>query len=483
MKVSLQYALSDAKVPVGLGPQQRQLITTIALVPEETESQRPLNVGIVFDRSASVGSLAWGYLKQGLLHMAAQLTPQDRLTVVGFNHCAQVLVRGEEGTQPGDYWRQLRSRLEVLEPGGGTCLNEALRLGLMEMVPHRQGRVSEVVLITDGHNEHGSDRRCDKLAEFLAQHHLGFQCVGLPGGGGDQDYAATRFLTQLVNLAQGTWIPVEEPEQLPQVLGRCLTQLQTLRCTQTLLQFRADARLRLAAYQPWAQVSPEVSHLQPQSIAGEDHSIITLSLGTLVTYSPKVVLTNFYVDGCQSGVQTLAQMQVQGINPGLEVEEWEPVMGSQEAGHLHSPINTAISVDSAMVSPQEGSPVEEARPRSPVPPGEGEPRSHPLLVRSPTVAVRLWGVTDYQPSLNPHVRPHVLNLAKYRQIHLAEARLLQGDRQGAIPMLYAAALAAQELGNPQVAHWVGQWADRLRRGESLSPHDRHLLHVAAQSVI
>ncbi|MGA1284775.1 MAG: hypothetical protein ACO34J_12055, partial [Prochlorothrix sp.] len=86
-------------------------------------------------------------------------------------------------------------------------------------------------------------------------------------------------------------------------------------------------------------------------------------------------------------------------------------------------------------------------------------------------------------TLAPAVRPHLLNLTKYRQVALAEARIEAGDAAGAAHMLYAAAVTAQELGNVQVEQVLGHQADRLRNGSNLSGQERHVLRILAQSVV
>ena len=411
MKVSLQYALSDAQGEVGTAQHQRQLMTTIRVVPESTDTYQPLNLTVIVDRSASIAPATLDTLKQSLLQLAAQLTPQDYLTLVAFNHCAEVLVSHGQG----DHWSAVRSALDCLEPQGGTCLSEALRLGLSEVMQHRNDRISQVLLISDGSNDHGSDDRCGKLAEFLGENHIGFQAIALGVGQGSQG-----LLADLVTLAQGKLTVVQHLDQLSPVLHQSFTQLQSVRCVNAVLYWVPEPTVRLAAHQPWAQVSPEVMDLDPKITSNR----VKVTLGTVVNYSPRVLLANLYVAGITPGVQTLGRLQVQYRHPqGTEV------------------------------------------------------------LRSPTHSVSLTGLAQHQPSTSPEMRPHLLNLAKYRQVALAETGLEAGDLAGAAQMLYAAALTVQELGNPQAEQLLGHSADRLRGGGLLGEADRQLLRLLAQSVL
>ncbi|MGA1356019.1 MAG: vWA domain-containing protein [Prochlorothrix sp.] len=420
MKVSLQYALSDPQVAPGQ-PNQRQLITTLRVETEPEDTYRPLNLAIILDRSASVAPSVFATLKQALLTLATQLTPQDRLTLVTFNHCAELRLRppGETATTAAtattDHWLSLGEALRGLKPEGGTCLNEALRLGISELVKHQNDRISHVMLITDGSNDHGSDRRCLKLAEFLAEKRISLQVVGLGLETGETD-----LLQQLVEVGQGTLKRVNQTGQLQALLKDQLTQLQSLRCLDTVLYWIPEAGVQLAQQQPWAQVAPEVCDLDPE-ITPER---VTLRLGTLVTYSPRVLLTNLYITASQPGLHRVAKMQV----------------------HYRHPLETT------------------------------QRRSAPVLITA-------TATPNHTATLAPAVRPHLLNLTKYRQVALAEARIEAGDAAGAAHMLYAAAVTAQELGNVQVEQVLGHQADRLRNGSNLSGQERHVLRILAQSVV
>lgn len=414
MKVSLQYALSDPKVALGQ-PNQRQLLTTLRVETEPEDTYRPLNLAIVVDRSASVAPATLIALKQALLALAAQLTPQDRLTLVTFNHCAELRIRPQPDDATVDHWLNLREALQEIAPQGGTCLNEALRLGIREMVQHRTDRLSQVLLISDGRNDHGSSSICLQLAQFLAQNQIGFQVMGL-----GLSHDSPNLLQAMVEVGQGSLQRVNQTRQLQALLKDYVSQLQTLRCLETVLYWLPEPGVKLAQHQPWTQVAPAICDLDPDLTQQR----LALNLGTLVTYRPRVLLTNLYVTSPAPGSRPLARMQV----------------------HYRHPVTKTLH-------------------------------------RSPPVRIQYRGVPNHTATLAPIVRPHLLNLTKYRQVALAEARLEAGDRTGAAQMLYAAAITAQELGNLEVEQVLGHQADRLRNGAQLSGQERHLLRILAQSVV
>src|SRR4029077_16449813 len=86
---------------------------------------RPLNLVLLLDNSGSMERADRAQIiREALRVLAAQLQPQDKLSVVTFARTARLWVDGMPGSQAGD----VVNGLSKLTPEGGTNLEEAMRL-------------------------------------------------------------------------------------------------------------------------------------------------------------------------------------------------------------------------------------------------------------------------------------------------------------------------------------------------------------------
>jgi Ca-activated chloride channel homolog len=145
----------------------------------------------------------------------------------------------------------------------------------------------------------------------------------------------------------------------------------------------------------------------------------------LMTGGSRVVLVNLYLNQLSPGSQTIAKVQVRYDDPAT----------SQE-GLLTEHIPVQIQVQPA-----------------------------------------------YQPQPNPQVQKAILMLAKYRQTQIAETKLKQGDRDGAVTMLQTAANTALQLGDQGAATVLQTSATRLQSGEELSEADRKKTRIVAKTIL
>jgi Ca-activated chloride channel family protein len=76
-----------------------------------------------------------------------------------------------------------------------------------------------------------------------------------------------------------------------------------------------------------------------------------------------------------------------------------------------------------------------------------------------------------------------LVLAKYRQTQIAEAKLEQGDRTGAVTMLQTAAKTALQIGDTNAATVLQTSATRLQAGQELSEADRKKTRIASKTIL
>lgn len=109
---------------------------------------RPLNIVLLLDNSGSMERADRVQIIREALHvLAAQLQPQDKLSVVMFARTARLVVDGISGAKAGEVAEQLGG----VTPQGGTNLEDAMNLAYQTAARHYfASGLNRVVLLTDG---------------------------------------------------------------------------------------------------------------------------------------------------------------------------------------------------------------------------------------------------------------------------------------------------------------------------------------------
>ncbi len=303
MKVNLQAALSDSHVDEKQASSQRQLSISIAAISQVLDRTLPLNLCLVLDRSGSMSGQPLETVKQAALRLIEQLTPSDRLCVIVFDHRATVLIANQAVENSQAIARQIQS----LETGGGTCIDEGIKLGIQEAALGKRDRVSHLFLLTDGENEHGDNQRCLKLAQIASEHQITLNTLGF-GAHWNQD-----VLEQIADSAGGTLSYIEQPEQALSEFSRLFTRLQSVGLTNAYLLLKLSPQVRLAEFKAIAQVAPETVELSGQM----ESDRYAVRLGDLMIDNSRVILVNLYLSQLSLGIQPVATVQVRYDDPAL----------------------------------------------------------------------------------------------------------------------------------------------------------------------
>ncbi|HEY9656305.1 MAG TPA: VWA domain-containing protein, partial [Crinalium sp.] len=174
MKVGLQSVLNDANIDAVQVNSQRQLSVSIAAIAEPLSRSVPLNLCLILDHSGSMSGRSLDTVKQAAIRLVDRLSPGDRLTLVAFDHKAKVLVPNQVIDNPAS----IKLQINQLKAGGGTAIDEGLRLGIEELAKGKKDTVSQAFLLTDGENEHGDNDRCLKLAKLATGYNLTLNTLG-----------------------------------------------------------------------------------------------------------------------------------------------------------------------------------------------------------------------------------------------------------------------------------------------------------------
>ncbi len=301
MKVNLKASLSDAHVPADQASSQRQLCLSLSALKEGLEHSAPLNLCLVLDHSGSMSGKPLATVKEAAINLVQALQPSDRLAVVAFDHEAQVIVPsdGVWETEP------IIQAIKALKAQGGTAIDKGMKEGIKETADGKEGRVSQIFLLTDGENEHGDNDRCLKLAEVAAEYNITVNTLGF-GAHWNQD-----ILEAIADSAQGRLSYIEKPEQALGVFTQLFSRMQTVGLTNVTLLLEFDPLVRLAELKPIAQVEPETIELTPQL----EGNLYSVRLGDLMTEQARVILANLYLGQFPPGDHQMGTVQIRYDDP------------------------------------------------------------------------------------------------------------------------------------------------------------------------
>jgi len=321
MRVTLKSALSDSHIDANQSSSQRQLMLSIAATSEQINTNLPINLCLVLDHSGSMQGKPLETVKKAAFSLIESLGVNDRLSVIAFDHRAKVILPSQSRQ---DDLTLIRSKIQQLQAGGGTAIDEGIKLGIQESSTGSKGYVSHIFLLTDGENEHGDNQRCLKLAAVAAEYGITLNTFGF-GDRWNQD-----ILEKIADIAGGSLSYIERPEQALIEFTRLFNRLQSVRLTNAFLQLELAPQTHLADLKPIAQVAPETIEM---SLQKEGNFYIT-RLGDLMIDEEKIILLNLYIDQIPPGTHTIAKVKIRYDDPasgqkGLETATFSLDITSQ----------------------------------------------------------------------------------------------------------------------------------------------------------
>ena len=140
MKVILKAKFSDSHLDSNQASSQRQVEVSIAAEQgEEQINSAPLNLCLVLDHSGSMSGRPIETVKQAAIELVNKLSPNDRISVIAFDHRAEVLVPNQAVTNINF----IKEQINQLQPAGGTAIDEGMKLGLQESALGKKERISQ----------------------------------------------------------------------------------------------------------------------------------------------------------------------------------------------------------------------------------------------------------------------------------------------------------------------------------------------------
>jgi Mg-chelatase subunit ChlD len=201
----LAFVAERARYPFA---QNRDLLRfSIKTAAVGRQSGRPLNLVLLVDNSGSMERAdRVRILRESLRVLAAQLQPQDKLSIITFARTPHLWIDGV----PGNEAAQATERVGEITPLGGTNLSAALDLAYETAHKHYQvANVNRVVLLTDGAANLGdvNPAALKQKVETQRKQGIALDCFGVGWEGYNDD-----LLEQLSRNGDGRYGFINSPD-------------------------------------------------------------------------------------------------------------------------------------------------------------------------------------------------------------------------------------------------------------------------------
>lgn len=261
---ALRVDVQVSRDKIGISDAAQLVYVLVDVYPpqQRDDTNRPLNLCLVLDRSTSMQGNRLKQVKTAVDLILDKLGPEDVISVIAFSDRAEVLLPASEVKDK----RPLMAKILQMTASGGTEIYQGLAAGVNEMkkVPLVR-HTNHLILLTDGHT-YGDADLCLELAEKAASQDIGFTAFGL--GLEWNDY----FLDQLVSPSGGQSGFIDEPEHIIQFMQERIQGLGTIYAhnVKLVLNFPQSVKLNYGfKLAPYAQPLPlHVEDVQLGDIEG-----------------------------------------------------------------------------------------------------------------------------------------------------------------------------------------------------------------------
>lgn len=241
--------------------------------PAETY-RSPVNLSVVLDRSGSMSGAKIEKARQAACAVLDKLEPDDFFSLVVYDNKADVLIAPERvGTK--EHRSEWKSRIERIQPGGGTALYAGVQAGAALVRRNVDAeRVNRVILVSDGLANVGPQRTSDlvQLGQSLRSQKMSVTTIGL-GDDFNED-----LMTGLAEASHANYYYVKDAEKLPGIFAEELGSASTRVASGIRLKIEVPAGVcvREIVGHPEIKCEQRAAEISLPELFGSEHRIFHL---------------------------------------------------------------------------------------------------------------------------------------------------------------------------------------------------------------
>ncbi len=267
--IQVKMLASQNTLPALKEDQILYVLLDISANPALVETETPLSLCMVVDRSTSMEGSRIGQVKAAASLIADKMRPGDALSLVTFSDYAEVIVP----LTMTDNRTLIKSRISQISTGGATEILRGLKAGMAELRrAQRLSGICHLVLLTDGHT-YGDEDACIELAKQGTAEGIGISAIGI----GHEWHDA--FLDALVVPSGGSSAYLASPDKATEYLDERVRALSRTFAQDIQLSVETSPRLTMRSVHrlsPFPHPIPKSGRALPLGSLQHNAPLLTL---------------------------------------------------------------------------------------------------------------------------------------------------------------------------------------------------------------
>lgn len=304
-----------------------------------------LNLALVLDVSGSMyeedgtGVSRLRRIQDAAIHAIGKLKPTDTLSIIAFAHNAMVLLPPTPIAEAATI-EEVINKIDMYDVDpGGTSMDEGIKLALAEIEKSAAGKLSQVIVLTDG--ETSGEQACRDLAKTAAEKKIRLTLMGV-----GLDWKAS-LIKDLARISEGKWhyIDVNQASEAERIFNEEFQNLAASAFLNVEMHLRPMKDIKIKRVR---QVVPEIKELL--IVEPEDRHLVA-GLGTLTSQSTRYVL-DLSLPKRADGKYVIAQLEItyDGTSGQRESSGMIPLeMTYTAAGHGYINAEVARHIDEVQI--------------------------------------------------------------------------------------------------------------------------------------